>query len=381
MAGPIKGSIEHFFGGSGQGTGSIQSIFVNVYNFLNNNTGTLGLQRIAYHTGSKESGMANLRGMNFYDEANPAGGNAWACFCFASASVPIYMLIQHSNGTGMGGGAGAPGLFRAAATTNAMGFAFASRTDGGNPWNGSSGSNGQDTKGTPVWHPGASSLALAPRSNDGVRSGVHGTVRQNMLGITISVSTDYRLSMLADYDNFIMLIDDGADATYATVMLSSYTPLSGVNPEAPWLALHDSGLPFDNATVYGDLAGTGINNGGIGYPTLSISGSCMTGIERYASANGFFQNTSAQPNRAFATPRFDEFPILVGLYEMPNLVGATGQLYNFCREIFNVATHDTNVDGTRACFGPGGPTSVKLTVPWHSGTVPGSGVTRVGIQF
>ncbi len=380
MAGPIKGSIEHLFNGTGLGTGSVQSLFVNVYNFLNNNTGTLGIQRIAYHTGSKETGMVNLRGMNFYDEANPAGGNAWACFCFSSASVPTYVLIQHSNAVGMGGGAGTPGTFRAAATANAMGFAFASRADGGNPWNGSSGSNGQDTKGTPVWHPGTSSLAIAPRSNDGVRSGVHGASRQNLMGFTVATSTDYRLSMVADYDNFVVLFDGGITNAYSILLMSAYTPLSGVTAQAPWFALHDAALPLDAASAYGDLAGSAISNGGIGYPTLSISGTCTAGIDRYTSA-GFFQNTSAQPNRAFATPRFDEFPIMAGLFETPNQVGATGQVYNFCREIYNVATHDTNVDGTRACFGSAVVATVKLTIPWHSGTVPGAGITRVGIPF
>jgi hypothetical protein len=92
-------------------------------------------------------------------------------------------------------------------------------------------------------------------------------------------------------------------------------------------------------------------------------------------------NTSAQPNRAFATPIFDEFPILVGINETPNQVGAVGQFTTFYREAFNVASQDTNANGTRAAFGNVTIATVKLTIPWFSGTVPGSGVTRAGTAF
>jgi len=380
MAGPIKGSIEHYFLGAAQTSGSAQTIFVNTYNFLNNNTGTLGIRRIAYHTGAKETGMVDTRAMNFYDAAMPAGNNAWACFCFSSASVPFYVLIQYSGNTGMGTAPGSPGLFKGAATTTAMGFAFASRADGGNPWNGSSGSNGFDTKGTPVWHPGTSSMALAPRSNDSNRAGAHGTNKQNLLGFSVGSNVDYRYSMVADYDNFVAMLDIGIDGSYQTAFLGTYTPLSGVNPQVSWVVFNDANVPLTDASVYGDVAGVSTLQGGIGYPTLSLSGTCSTALNRLTSA-GFFQNTSAQPNKAFGTPRYDEFPILVGLFESPNQIGATGQLIDFFREAYNVATHDTNSDGTRAAFSTTTLAQVKLTIPWHSGTVPGSGATRTGVQF
>jgi hypothetical protein len=105
----------------------------------------------------------------------------------------------------------------------------------------------------------------------------------------------------------------------------------------------------------------------------------MTAVDRYGAA--FFQNTNAQPNRAFAQNRFDEWPILVGIYESPNQMGAMGQIYDFAREIYNVASHDTNADGTRAAFGTTTVAAIKLTLPWHSGTVPGSGATVAGTQF
>lgn len=381
MSGTAHGSIEHLFAGAGQGTGSVQAAFVNLYNFFNNNTGTLGIQRIAYHTGSKNTGMADSRGMGYYDAANPAGDNAWACFCFSSASAPWYVLIQYTGSSNtFGSTPGSPGLFKGSAQNNVLGLSFASRADFGNPWNGSSGSNGRDTKGTPVWHPGTSSLALAPRSNDAIRAGAHGSSKQNTLGFAININTTYRQSMVADYDNFALLMDSAATNNYGACILGMYTPLTGLNPNVPWAVYQENALPFSVASAYGDTAGTSAPQGGIGYTNLAISGSCISGLDRYTST-GFFQNTLAQPNRAFATPTYDEFPLMVGIFESPSQIGMTGQFYNFFREAYNVASHDTNATGDRAAFGGTTLAAVKLTIPWHTGTVPGSGATRAGTQF
>ena len=381
MAGPIHGSIEHLFLGTGQTTGSAQTTFVSIYNFLNNNTGSLGIKRIAYNTGSQNSGMALTRGMNYYDQANPAGDNAWACFCFQSASIPWYVLIQWvGNANVFGAAPGSPGLFKASTTPNAVGIAIAQRVDGGNPWNGSSGSNGSDTKGTPVWHPGTSSMVLHPRSNDAVRGGVHGSSRQNMMGFSIGTNNDYRMQQVADYDNLAILFDLSNDNSYLPMYFGQYTALSGVNPQVPYFSFNDSlNIPTTAGTQFGDIAGSTTAQGGIGYPNVAVSGTCGVGTDRYGFF--FFQNTAAQPNRAFATPLFDEFPLLVGIYEPNNQVGATGQVYDFYREVFNVASHDTNSDGTRAAFGTTVQATIKLTIPWNSGTVPGSGVSRSGVTF
>lgn len=381
MSGPIRGSIEHLFMGVGQNSGSCQTFFVNVYNFLNSVTSTLGVQRVAYSTGSRSSGMTSAGGMNFYDQINPAGDNAWACFGFMSASIPWYMLIQWTGtGTSFGTLPGSPALFESSAvSTNAFGVAIAQRVDGGNPWNGSSGSNGNDTKGTPVWHPGTSSLVLHPRSNDAVRVGAHGTNRQNTMGFSINIGSDYRLQQVADYDNIALMFDSGNDNSYGGIIFAQYSALSGANPQVPYVSYKDTTFPLTPSTQYGPIAGNGGTHGGIGYPTVSVSGTCSSGLDRYG--NVFFQNTLAQPNRAFAVPMFDEFPMLVGIAEQPNQVGACGQIYDFFREVYNVATHDTNNDGTRAAFGGTTVAAIKLTIPWYSGTVPGSGVSRAGIQF
>lgn len=379
MAGTVRGSIEHLFLGAAEGTGSTQVAFVNAYNFLNNNTGTLGIRRIAYNTGSQAPGMEEQRGMRYYDDPNPAGDNAWATFCFSSSSIPFYVHIQWAGNTAtIGTAPGTPCLFEGSSVSSVFGISIAQRVDGGNPWNGTSGNLGYDDKGSPVWHPGSSVGVYYPRSNDSVRGGSFGTLRENTLGFIINASSDHRMHYVADYDNYVILFDGANDNSYNALIFGLYTPLSGVSAQVPYFCL-EGDLPYTIATKYGAEASATGYEGGISYPTVATSGSVGVGIDRYTIT--FFQNTQAQPNRAYATPSYDEFPLLVGLFEPNDQVGVMGQSYNFFRESYNVSTHDTNVQGTRAAFGTAVQASIKLTVPWHSGTVPGSGVTRAGVQF
>lgn len=379
MSGTVRGSIEHLFLGTGEGTGSTQVAFVNAYNFLNNNTGTLGIRRIAYNTGSQNTGMEDQRGMSYYDQPNPAGDNAWATFCFSSSSIPFYVHIQWAgNANAIGTAPGSPCLFEGSATTTVFGISIAQRVDGGNPWNGTSGNLGYDDKGSPVWHPSTSTCVYYPRSNDIVRGGTFGTLRENTMGFAISVGADHRMHQVADYDNYAILFDNANDNSYHAMIFGLYTPLSGVSAQVPYFCFEGE-IPFLIATKYGAEASTTGYEGGTSYPTVATSGSVCVGIDRYTTS--FFQNTQAQPNRAYATPSYDEFPLLIGLFEPNDQVGVLGQSYNFYRESYNVSTHDTNTQGTRAAFGTAVQATVKLTVPWHSGTVPGSGVTRAGIQF
>ncbi len=56
--------------------------------------------------------------------------------------------------------------------------------------------------------------------------------------------------------------------------------------------------------------------------------------------NVFVNSTTLQPNRLFATPEFDEFPLACALSETPNH-GFLGQV-DFLREVGNIATHGKN---------------------------------------
>lgn len=383
MAGPIRGSIEHRMLTAGT-TGSVQSMFVNAYNFFNNNTGSLGIKRIAWNTGSIATGMiAGNRGMNFHDSAKPAGDNAFACFCFQSASIPWYILIQWcGDGANAGDAPGDPAYFEGSIAGTAFAVSIAQRRDGGNAWNGTSGTvGGSDVKGSPVWHPRTSTLVLYPRSNDPIRTGIYGTLKENMMRSDALLSNNScRQHMMADYDNLAILWDAGLLATYGGVVFAQYTALSGVNPAVPYVSFKTNQLPFAPGSQYGDAGGTSSDQGAVGF-TNTTSASVGSGMDRYSTAAGFFQNVNAQPNKAFATAYYNEFPLLVGLCEPPNIVGPMGQVYDFFREVYNISTHDTNNAKTRVAIGGSTVTTVKLTLPWHSGTTPGSGITRGGVQF
>lgn len=375
MAGTIAGSIEHYQAATIT-TASCQSFFVSCYNFLNNNTASLGLQRIAYHTGSTPTGATPVRGMNYYDQPNPAGDNAWACFRFLSATVPFDILIQASNGTAFGNSPGNPGLANASSATQLFGLAFACTPNSGTAWNGSQNNNGFDTKGAVVWASSSQSSTIwFPRSNEALRAGTHGTLKQNMMGLTIS-SISYRAHFIADYDNLVILYDSGATNAYSMIMIGLVTPVSGLTMNVPYFALLDQVLPTSDNIQIGSLAGTGAENGGIAYPNHSISGTTSVAIDRFSA---FLQTSQGQPNKSFPTPQWNEFPMNVGCFENP-IIGLCGQ-NTFVRETYNIATHDTNAAGTRACFGAATVASLKFTVPWHSGTIPGTGVTKEGVRF
>lgn len=381
MAGTIVGSIEHFFAGTGLGTASVQTMFVSMYNFLNNNSASLGVQRLAYNTGSQGTGMTQFRGMNYYDQPNPAGENAWAVFRFVSASVPFDMLIQWSGAAAFGNAPGSPGVMNnTSPINNGLGIAFAQSADGLTSWAGSTLNNGSDTKGAIVWTSSSiSSTIYHPRSNDAIRAGAHGTNRQSTMGIGISQNSTYRAHMIADYDNFVWLYDAGATGAYAMIFFGAYTPMSGLSVQVPYFSMMKSALPTAVATAFGPTAGSTTDNGGIGYPSPAISGTLSLGIDRISTT--FFQNANSQPNRAFATPRWDEFPVYVGLFESPTIVGMTGQAFDFIRDVYNLSSHDTNAAGTRAVFGNNTTATNKYTFPWASGTVPGTGITRQGLRF
>lgn len=376
MAGPIAGLVECFLT-TGFASGTTQSFFVSCFNFLYQSRDLLGLSLVAYHTGAKGTGMANARGMGYFDSADPCGTNAFACFRFNSASKPFDLLIQWTDaGTAFGTAPGSPALMNGGAGGNAFGWAVGQRLDGGPAWNGSSGSNGMDTKGTPVWHPGTSSAAYYPRSNDSIRAGTHGASKQNCLGVSVTSNNAYRAHFFADYDTFAYALDISADNSYTVQYITAYTPLSGVNPDLSYCSFGSTVAVTSPATVYGDVAGS--LGGGISYPNLALSGTCACTTDRYTT---IFPAVLTQPNRAYATPQWNEMPIAVAIYETPSQMGMVGQINSFIKEVFNIATHDTNATGTRCVFGDTTVATTKVTLPFHSGTTPGTGLTKGGVYF
>ena len=135
-------------------------------------------------------------------------------------------------------------------------------------------------------------------------------------------------------------------------------------------------LPFAVNTTYGITTGVA-PGGGVCFPSASATRTTKQLIlDRY----GLMTTAIYHPNKTFVTMSFTEFPLTLLTNEV-NEQGYIGQHNEFFREIFNTPTHDTNAAGTRAAFGDASVATVKLTVPWHSGTAPGSGVTRAGVQW
>lgn len=128
-----------------------QEAYVSLTRFLTSSyAAELGIQRIAYNTGSAAGGNG------YWDQAQAIGNNAFSVYRFMSASVPFNMLLQYcsTNGT-FGNSPGDPGTLDAGTGGPTIGIAFAARTDGNNAWNGTTLNNGNDSKSsTLVWTSG-----------------------------------------------------------------------------------------------------------------------------------------------------------------------------------------------------------------------------------
>jgi len=379
MAGKIIGSIEHFTT-TGLVSASAQAAFVAAFNMLRLYGPQVGIQLIAWNQGTARSGEVSSKGWpGYYNQTGTAGENAWACFRFASASYPFDLFMQWThtatwiNALYLNNSSGG----------SQCGFSMCARVDGGPAWNGSSGSvtdTGGGTMGTPFFRSSSQGGLFFPRSNDAVRAGANGATARNIVGTDSGTNVNSRYHYFADKDSFVALWDESNDGAYEAMYIGPYTPLSGsgLDIQLPLVAIRGA-LPFVAGTSYGDAAGTSTTQGAVLFPSASVSGTCGITMDRYGTT--LFQNTLAQPNRAYPTASYNEFSILIGILDGQSS-GPLGYIDTpLFREVYGVGTHDTNGSNTRAAFGNTTLLTVKVTVPWHSGTVPGSGLTQQGVQF
>lgn len=167
--------------------------FVNFFRFLSGTCAPLGVRLRAFHTGS---GSPN-GGMNPISSLyKPHGDHAWYTFEFTQANPPFWIHVWQGLYSNFDtGGVASPALSEGGDSGNNrhMSIATACRSDGGCPWNGSTSSNGYDTKGTPVWSAtaggGSGTLYVFPRSNN--PGGAHNTNKENTAG----AFTDYNESL------------------------------------------------------------------------------------------------------------------------------------------------------------------------------------------
>jgi hypothetical protein len=383
MSGQIRGKIECFLN-EGNGNNNAQAFFTSLYNFL---AAHPNMTLIARNAGASQA-AANV---GYYDSATPFGNNAWAVFKAAATSgsggprnFDYYLLIQYAIAYGFGSAPGNPGLV-INGTGNSDGIVAIQAAIGvggdGNPWKGTGATLGSNAKGSPVWGAptGGTFAHVFPRSNN--PGGSHATNRENCAYLFSQYQyyspAKARAHLLADDDSLVIALDvDDANA-YRLTYLGPFTARQGLALPYPLIMVSTGNnvLPFQVGQSYGPPQGNYWQEGGAVHRDNNI-GVRQIFMERL---NNIVNSTLIQPNRIFATPQFDEFPVAFYIDESP-FEGYLGQL-DFVREVGNIATHDTSSDKLRMVVGSSTLSAVKMTIPWDGSTTPKSGITRQGIDF
>lgn len=386
------------------GSYAVNEQFVSIWNFLNN-LSLIGVTRIAYYAGSGGSTLMDYWDAGASVYANSPGTNAYGVWRFGNATIPFYVLVQSVGNRGstiaVENVVARPGLIGGMTSYNPYignAIQFAMRLDGTSPWQGGTANAGADNK-TPgsgaVWAAGSSQLAAFPRVNS---SGGSATKAEAMCHIsTINIGSDYnnyyndiyndgcRMHLLADENNFMILMDNGANGSYACIYFGKYVPRPGITTQIPYVMLHMANQvnspPFKRIN-YGAAASISsqydwLSNaeGGIVNPVAS------NGVKAcYVDYSPTFTDARFHPSRAAGVAgRFDTVPFHVGMNEASSY-GLLGTI-DFLRMCVNVPTLYTSDDRKVAVFGSYTSSDSKLVVPWDGVTSPGSGITREGVSF
>ena len=127
-------------------------------------------------------------GEDFHDQANPAGENAFTYAEWDAGTLRFGVLVQWADASNFGSSPGNPALL-SDTTFDGVGLQMAFREDGTSPWSGTTNDNGADSKGTPVWTPGTSTVHVFPRSNNpGPPIGDHNTHKENMARAGVDIT-------------------------------------------------------------------------------------------------------------------------------------------------------------------------------------------------
>jgi hypothetical protein len=334
--------------------------------------------RIASYWGSGGTGFDRTGG------SNPSGENAFG----------VWRLNTSAARTGGGSALGAMYIFVAWAdvsapsgwlinsgTADGVGIVVAFLEDGNSPWNGTTNDNGADTKGTPLWVPGGSTLHVLERSCNA--GGDDATNRENTRPAIqdkgSAVTTDHHVHCIADADN-IAIIAAKTSATYGSQFavwgMGLYTMLDIVDSPTAYAALSfmDNGFPLALDTDMGQIAGSSVTNGG-GFVTPASG----DGVHKFGYSFTYTGDTAANPNVWSAGGAvFDESAIQIHLD-----TGRVGYLDTFFRHGYGMDNESFDSTNQRVAVGSVIVAEDKLTLPWPTtiGEAPGATRTEDGVTF
>lgn len=337
---------------------------------------------------TNNGGVTNLA--NYHDEANPAGENAFICSEWDQGTgQTFYLLIQWADASAFGNSPGNPGLLLASGSGSAdgVGVQMVVRDDGSNPWNGTSNDDGQDTKGTPVWTDGGSTVRVFPRSN--ATGGSHATNKENMAEI-IDLATTNELSrahFAADEDCFFIVLDKGDDhSTYVSLMCGHYTPLPDLAASltTPYFMFLDSNTNggIRGGQPFGDTAGNDPDQGGaVGIPANDVR-IAFKATPQFGTIPSVLERAQYQPNNVGAADVLEILPVGVLINEGADvgLAGTVTSVFGSGQWGYPRNHVLEDLDGEFWAILGDDIADQKFIFPWDENMAPGNGRTRGGRQ-
>lgn len=393
MAGTPHGLLDCRFNSGGQDT--FENFMYILYRFFK----TLLADTYGYTTLVASNYGSAGSGFGYAGSGSEPGNNAWFVVKFnTSVARPgggsqlgeYYVLVQGTGNVGFGSSPGSPGRCAGSTATYRVGLAVAFRTDGGNPWGGTTGSPGSDTKGSPVWTAGGSTLCVMDVANlEGY--GTYGTNKENCIQIDSFSTTaiTHRAQLFADEDNFSIFWDYGETEQHDNhITCNLYTPFDGFTVSYPLLVTGCGSLTYIpwGTSTYGTQDGTDTyyQGGVVGSDDFGplVGGASMRALGTITGS------TSWSPNRYYLPElRWDESPYFVHMVDYLNsFYHAIGVNDQWGPVVYNFPHRAISADGTKtALTANGGTSQAQYRIVMPIGGTPllpiGTGFTVGGRAF
>lgn len=371
--------------------------FVGIVNFLDSLT-SIGVTRIASNWGVASVPLNQGFGFQYWDQQFPPGSNAFGVWRFGNAAVPfnIFVTLVNVNTETVSPTTPSTLSFNPSSSTNrtCVAISIAQRLDGTNPWNGGTANAGADSKGTPFWTPGSSTLIAYPRVNS--IQGASVANREAMMFISsyaYSSNENYndhssgpmRAILLADENNFLLLTDLNLDNAWQFFYFGKYVPRPSLNIQVPYVCLHQNNISdpavtrknWGSPAVQLNFDWTSLGDGGIVHPVASNGVKVV-----FTDYSSMFFDVRFAPNRTVGSVgRYDMIPIFLGMNDITsNTYGLMGSI-DFFRLTYGLPSGFMSNDRKLLVIGNGLTASGKMVVPWDGATSLGSGNSRVGVSF